>query len=125
MVVLALHGDACTAYDAADVARLARLDKEQWVPLRTTIPERPTARVEHARGSTVLALWNPTGRADDWTTEFFSAAVVARPCDRAPGDARGYLLDFGHLGPADGRREIVVPEQFVVADSEGWLNAAV
>jgi hypothetical protein len=125
MVVLGLQGEVCTAYDIADVTRATTLAGRMWVPLPTAIPEKPSARLEFTQGSTVLALWNCTGRREDWTTEFFVATVVSRPCDRVGEDLRGYRLDFRDVAAVDGRKEIVVPEQFVVADSEGWLKAAV
>jgi hypothetical protein len=122
MVVIALEGEICTAYDASDTARIAKLESRKWVPLTTALPEKPTPRLEFTRGALVLAMWNRTDRKGDWTTEFFAATVVSRPCDRTGEDTRGYLLDFRDLSDVEGRKRIIVPEQFVVADAEGWLK---
>jgi hypothetical protein len=84
----------------------------------TAIPEKPMSQYEFRVKTRVLALWNPTGRDDDWTTEFPQARVSVRPCDRAGQEIRGYLLDFGDIGKAEGRSQIVVPEKFVIADTE-------
>jgi hypothetical protein len=120
MVVLALHGGGCAEYDAGDARRVATLGAALWVPLPAAIPERPSARLEHARGSPVLAMWNPTGRVEDWTAEFHPATVVSRPCGRPGEPVRGYVLEFWGESAVDGRRRIVVPEHFVAADPEAW-----
>jgi hypothetical protein len=122
MVVLSIQGEVCSAYDPTDVSRVAKLDGKMWVPLTTTLPEKPAGRLEFSQGAHVLSMWNPTGGREDWSTEFFAAMVIMRPCDRMTEELRGYVLDFGDMGLAEDKNRIVVPEQFVVADSEGWLK---
>ena len=118
MIVLHCENDICSAYDPTDIENgihSIQLSSEQWTPLPTIIPERPLARWEHTRGSKVLSLW-PNG--SDWTTVFYLATVISRPCDQTDQDTelkgRGYELDFGDESIH------TVPEQFIAYLPPNW-----
>lgn len=116
MIVLEFKTDSCRLYDPTDIdggIKWVELGMDDWTPLPTVIPERPTAKWEYSRGSQVLSLWRSDPHTE-WTTEFYKALVLERPCDRSDFQSRGYLLDFG-----DGVTD-VVPEQFIVAFPNGW-----
>lgn len=115
MIVLKFQGGECFAYDPTDVdagIKVVKLEMDDWTPLPTIIPQQPAAKWEYSKGTKVLSLWRTD--VHEWTTEFYKATVVERPCDRALDDpaSRGYLLDFG-----DDNQD-VVPEQFVVTFPE-------
>jgi hypothetical protein len=115
IVVSAQPDEFVTAYspvEALNAVEPVQLEPAFWTPLPTVIPDKPQQRWEFVRDSQVLALWKRS--EDDWTTEFFEAKVVSRPCDRADEPVRGYLLEFKDLGTA------VVPEHFVVAGPSAW-----
>jgi hypothetical protein len=99
--------------DKDDSVRLIQLPHNRWTAVPTAVPQSPSARWEYRRGASVLALW-PLDHQGEWTTEFYEAVVVDRPCDRAAAKTRGYALDFG-----DGRTHIV-PEQFIVPVRTSW-----
>ena len=106
-----------TAYDPTDQSmpiKLIELGNDQWTPLPTIIPEKPLARWEHAKKTEVLALC-PSN--DDWSTNFYPATVISRPCDQAsefPEETRrGYRLDFDDA-------QYTVPEQYVVSYMDSW-----
>lgn len=118
MIVYHYENEICRAYDPVDIdngIKLIELTNDEWTPLPTIIPERPLARWEHSRASKVLALW-PNG--EDWTTAFYPAQVISRPCDQTDQEVeekgRGYELDFGD------ETVFTVPEQFVVSLPESW-----
>lgn len=108
-----------TAYDPTDQSmpiNLIELGNDQWTPLPTIIPEKPLARWEHAKKTDVLALC-PSN--DGWSTNFYPATVISRPCDQAteyPEETtRGYKLDFGDA-------IYTVPEQYVVSYVDSWKH---
>ena len=116
MIVLKFVDKECFVYDPTDLSHginVVKLGLEDWTPLPTIMPEKPMSKCEYSRGSKVLSLWR-SDEESEWTTEFYKATVVERPCDRLSNQSRGYLLDFG-----DDCRD-VVPERFVVAVPEGW-----
>lgn len=120
MIVLMLEREKCLVYDPTDIedgVKVIELENSQWTPLPTVLPEVPIARWEHERGSSVLSLWR-TDTQSEWTTEFYSATVVERPCDRVTTDeaTRGYVLDFGD------ELTDIVPEQFVVECPVAWWS---
>ena len=121
MVVLSFKDGVCVAYDPTELsAGTIELKLDQWNPLPTMIPEKPSSRWEHPKNSMVLALYP---RDDDlhWTSEFYPAKVIQRPVDQDKNSSdenyiRGYQLDFGENEP-----DIqIVPEQFVVSYAPDW-----
>lgn len=118
MIVLKFERQVCFVYDPTDIdngIKVVKLNLDEWAPLPTIIPLNPSPKWEYSKGTKVLSLWRPDVHSE-WTTEFYTATVIDRPCDRISDDpkSRGYLLDFG-----EGSRDIV-PEQFVVTLPEGW-----
>jgi hypothetical protein len=122
MIVSSFEHQICSAFDPTNIAdgiKLISLVEEDWTPLPTVIPDRPLGRWEHSKDAVVLSLWNETGSDDGWSTEFFTAKVVARPSDRAGESERGYLLNFCEsVNERDAVR--IVPEQFVVGFPNEW-----
>lgn len=113
MVVLSFENNECIAYDPTDLkSGFKKLEENSWVPLPTVIPEKATARWEFQKNAVVLALYPNVEDELGWTTVFYQATVISRPCDPSiiPGSVRGYDLDFSE-DRSDIRR---VPEQFVV-----------
>jgi hypothetical protein len=114
MIVIQFTNNTCSVFDPTDVddgVKIVELQKEEWTPLPTVIPEKPLKRWEHGKDSTVLSLW-PNG--DEWTTEFYKATVRQQPCERMDNEERGYSLDFGE------DTKVIVPEKFVVAFPDIW-----
>lgn len=124
--VAAFDGTTLTAYDPNDVDKgiqLITLPNDDWTPLPTIIPDRPLGRWEHTKDSHVLALYPNETDKSLWSTIFYKATVVLRPCDRQATnpDERGYTLDFGD--DQSGRQIIEpVPEQFVAILPENWAS---
>jgi hypothetical protein len=113
MVVLSFENETCLAYDPTDLkSGFKELEKDSWIPMPTVLPEKAIARWEFQKNADVLALYPNEGDELGWTTVFYPAKVINRPCDQDndPGTIRGYDLDFSQDGN-DIRR---VPEQFVV-----------
>ena len=59
-------------YANSSTTDVIELKSDQWTPLPTIIPEKPTARWEHAKNDKVLALM-PVERS----RTFFPAIVIA------------------------------------------------
>jgi hypothetical protein len=112
MIVLESSADTCSVFDPTEnEPTIIKLNKDEWTPLPTVIPEKPLKRWEHAKGSTVLSLWR---NRDEWTTEFYKALVKLPPCERPETEERGYTLDFGENNVMN------VPEKFVVTFPDSW-----
>lgn len=100
--------NTCSVYDPTDIEagiQIIEIDRKNVTPLPVIIPDKPLRRWEHAENAEVLSLW-PNG--DDWTTEFYKARVVKRPCDRVDEPERGYELEF-----EKGAEHVIVPEKFI------------
>ena len=121
MVVLSFKESVTVAYDPTELqAGTIQLQSNQWNPLPTMIPEKPSSRWEYPKNSMVLALY-PRDDELRWTSEFYPAKVIQRPSDLDKNSSdenyvRGYQLDFG-----ENDRDIqLVPEQFVVFYAPDW-----
>lgn len=119
MIVHQADNDSVECINPKDPSgvQVVRLPLDQITPLPRLIPEKPLARWEHARQANVLSLW-PLDNGE-WTSTFFPAVVVDRPCDRqdanSPDNPRGYKLSFSD-------DQFIVPEQFVVTFPDQWKN---
>ena len=112
MVFINFSDDKLTAFDifAGDGIEL-KLDVNEWTPLPAAIPKGLISRWEYQCGTKVMALKK---EGDNWTNKFFPATVKKRPCDRKNEEVRGYLLAF------EDNTEMIIPEKYVVPDSEKW-----
>ena len=120
LIVYKHHDDICEVFDPEKALNengeihLFQLKVQEWVSLPTIVPEKPLARWEFAKNSKVLSLWKDNAV---WTTEFYVAEVISRPCDNAERlDNRCYLLRF------DESNEIEVPEKYVVHLDPNWIK---
>jgi len=125
MIVHQHEDNICIVYDPTEIGngiKLTEVAREECTPLPTVLPEKPLARWEHAKSTTVLSLWPQESdtSGEEWTTEFYKAIVKSRPCDHndETEKQRGYDLHFEDDTGED--KEHRVPEQFIVAIPDAW-----